>query len=148
MGQFNSSTGDTVPRSGRFTTETAAEAGSRGGKASGEARRARPQTKLRKALQVFEDNAEKLAQQLVDAATGVGPYDGLDPKERAQFAVKALEYAIPRQGSVKAKAAEEPAPGPAREADGISFEQGDSDGIADVSDGVSDTEVVEEEQTA
>lgn len=47
----------------------------------------------------FEQVAEKMAEVIIDAALGQGDFEKLDPKERAQFALKALEYGVgrPRQ---------------------------------------------------
>jgi hypothetical protein len=44
----------------------------------------------------FEDSAEKLAQVIIDAALGNGDFKALNPRERATFAVKGLEYAVGR----------------------------------------------------
>lgn len=87
------------------TKANAAERGRAGGKASAEARRAKKllAADLR-ARKKFEDSAEELAQQLLDAAFGRGVFGALDPKERAQYTVKALEYATgrPRQATAMA----------------------------------------------
>ena len=80
--------------------EVAKAAGRAGGLASGEARRAkRALSADLRAREKFEDAAEELATQLLDAAMGRGIFSALDPKERADYAVKALGYAMgrPRQ---------------------------------------------------
>lgn len=59
------------------------------------ARRATLRADLR-AKAKFEDQAERLAQVIIDAALGNGDFKNLMPRERATFAVKGLEYAVGR----------------------------------------------------
>ena len=44
----------------------------------------------------FEQNADKMAQVVIAAALGKGVYAKLSPKDRAMFALKALDYGIGR----------------------------------------------------
>ena len=79
-----------------------AEAGRRGGVASGETRRAK--RNLRKdvlARQRFIDDADNVAKELLDAALGRGSWAQggnalLDPKERAGILKTCLEYGVGR----------------------------------------------------
>jgi hypothetical protein len=83
-----------------WTSETARQAGLKGGKASAAARRKKAEVRADlRARATFEEAADKMAQVIVSAALGTGDFARLDPKERAQFALKALEYGVgrPRQ---------------------------------------------------
>jgi hypothetical protein len=75
----------------RFTREDAVK----GAMAANEARRRKAALKgAVLAKEKFEKDAEKLADVLIRAALGLEEYAKLDPKDRAMFAVKALEYGI------------------------------------------------------
>lgn len=83
-----------------WTSETARLAGLKGGKASAAARRKKAEVRADlRARATFEEAADKMAQVIIEAALGRGDFERLDPKERAQFALKALEYGVgrPRQ---------------------------------------------------
>lgn len=89
-----------------------------GGKRSGEVRRAKSLMKAdQRAKQKFESAAEQMADILIRAALGKGEFSRIEPKDRAQFAQKVLEYAVgrPRQAAVEQEAPEAEAKG------GISF---------------------------
>jgi hypothetical protein len=84
-----------------FTPETAREAGRKGGAAGAVTKKA--EARVRQAVRAdmkaklkFEAAAEKLASVLIDAALGNGDFEKLEPRERAGFAVKALEYGVGR----------------------------------------------------
>lgn len=84
----------------QLTTEEAREMGRKGAAQTAKARaehkrRADLRADLR-AKAKFEDKAEALAQVIIDAALGNGDFKALNPRERATFAVKGLEYAVGR----------------------------------------------------
>lgn len=73
------------------------ELGRIGGKKSGETRRAKKAVRAdARAKAAFERSAEELANVLINAALGRGEFSRLDPEKKAQFAQKALEYAVGR----------------------------------------------------
>jgi hypothetical protein len=75
----------------RFTKEDAVK----GAMAANEVRRRKAALKGSVlAKEKFEKDADKLADVLIRAALGLEEYAKLDPKDRAMFAVKALEYGI------------------------------------------------------
>lgn len=82
---------------GKLTPEEARELGRRGGQASAAARAER--AKLRQdvlAKARFEQAADDMAKVIIDAAMGREDFAQLAPKERAMFALKALEYGVGR----------------------------------------------------
>ena len=82
---------------GKLTPEEARELGRKGGRASGAARAER--AKLRNdvlARSRFERAADDMANIIIKAAKGEGEFSALQPKERAAFALKALEYGVGR----------------------------------------------------
>lgn len=91
--------------------------GARGGRASAEARRKKKVIRadlLAKAK--FEGRAEDMANVLIQAALGQGDFARLDPKERAQFALKVLEYGLGRPRAMEPAMAE-----PVETVSGLSF---------------------------
>lgn len=83
-----------------WNSETARAAGLKGGKASAVARAKKAAIRADvRARATFEKAAEQMANVIIEAALGRGDFAVLDPKERAQFALKALEYGVgrPRQ---------------------------------------------------
>ena len=83
------------------------EAARRGGKASGETRRRKAQLRGDVAAkEKFEAAAGELAGVLIAAALGKDGFAKLDPKDRATFAIKALEHAIGRPRQVEPAAPE------------------------------------------
>jgi hypothetical protein len=69
----------------------------RGGIKSGETRRAKAKVRADlRARQLFVEDAEALAQEMLDAAHGRGKFSTLDPKERAALLKTCLEYAVGR----------------------------------------------------
>lgn len=105
------------------------EAARRGGQKSAQIRKEQARLKAdARARLRFENATEKMAELLIEAALGEGVFSRLDPKDRANFAVKVLEYGMgrPRQ----ADRAEEPKP---IDAGGIAFAPGgltESDAVA------------------
>jgi len=80
-----------------LTAEEAREMGAKGAAASKLAREKKKQVRADlRAKAKFEDSAEKFAQVIIDAALGNGDFKALNPRERAQFALKGLEYAVGR----------------------------------------------------
>jgi len=82
---------------GKLTPEEARELGRKGGQASAAARAER--AKLRQdvlAKARFEQAADDMAKVIIDAAMGKDDLKVLSPKERAMFALKALEYGVGR----------------------------------------------------
>ena len=82
---------------GKLTPEEARELGRKGGQASAAARAER--AKLRQdvlAKARFEQAADDMAKVIIDAAMGKDDFKVLSPKERAMFALKALEYGVGR----------------------------------------------------
>lgn len=85
------------------------EAGRRGGIVSGEVRRAKAARRKEQEQQVslaqerFDSEAEEMAVIVLRAAKGMGEFVDLRPSQRAQYALKALEYSLgrPRQGEKK-----------------------------------------------
>lgn len=97
-----------------WTPEEAAAYAREGGKARQQQRRAeKAMSSDAKARRVFEAEAEYMARELVKAAKGEGAYAELDPKERAQFALKVLEYGVgrPTQAPKRDESAAEPQSG-------------------------------------
>lgn len=76
------------------------ESGRKAGLASAQARRKKKDIRADlRARAKFEQSAEDLASVLIQAALGKDEFKNLSPKERAVFAIKALEYGVgkPRQ---------------------------------------------------
>jgi len=98
----------------RITAEEAKELGRRGGIRSGEVRAAKAEQKTEaRALALFADASEDIAQALLDAALGKGDWghEGgalLDPKERAGLLKTCLEYAVGRPRPMAAPAESTP----------------------------------------
>lgn len=110
----------------RFTSETARIASAKGrDKARATIARKKELRGDIRAKEAFERDADKLAAVIIAAAMGQGEYARLDPKDRANFALKGLEYAIGRPRPM-AEHSQEPAA-----AAGISFArtEGDGDGL-------------------
>lgn len=112
------------------------EASRLGGLRSAETRRRKAKLRADLLAKVkFEQAAERLAQVLIDAALGEGDFARLDPKDRVNFAVKALEYGVgrPRPLDTTSQEVEEPQRG-------ISFTigspQGDLITVKEVEDAV------------
>lgn len=90
----------------RISKENAKEMGAIGGRRSAEVRAARRAMRGDKAArEKFEQLAPAMADILSDAARGVGAFSTLSPKDRAQFAVKALEYGMGRARAMEAEQA-------------------------------------------
>ena len=71
--------------------------GAKGAAASKLAREKKKQVRADlRAKAKFEDQAERFAQVIIDAALGNGDFKALNPRERAGFALKGLEYAVGR----------------------------------------------------
>lgn len=87
------------------------EDAAKGGRASAEARRRKKALAADvKAKKAFENAADKMAQILINAALGEGEFARLEPKDRAQFAQKVLEYAVGRPRQADPTAPEQEAP--------------------------------------
>lgn len=80
-----------------WTPEQAREMGRRGGRASGKARR----TAEAIARAKLARESPKLAEELLKAARGEPPYDKLDPKDRLNAVLRALEHGIGRAPQAK-----------------------------------------------
>lgn len=80
-----------------WTPEQAREMGRKGGQRSGVTRRSGEQ--LARARLARE--APKLAEELLKAARGEPPYDKLDPRDRLNAVMRALEHGIGRPGTVR-----------------------------------------------
>lgn len=86
---------------GQFDKDTARAAGKAGGKKSAQTRQRRAAIKKDvQAREAFEEAAADLAGVVIDAALGRGDYAKLDPKDRANFAVKGLEWGVGRPRAV------------------------------------------------
>lgn len=117
---------------GKLTPEEASALGRIGGKASAKARAER--SKMRAdilAKSRFERRADDMAEVIIAAALGDGDFASLSPKDRAVFALKALEYGIgrPRQSEPATPAEQE-------EQTGIAFLVKEEDLILDALAGV------------
>jgi hypothetical protein len=118
---------------GKLTPEQARELGRQGGKASAAARAERK--KLRHdvlAKNRFEQAADDMAEILLAAAKGEGEYSQLSPKDRATFALKALEYGIGRP-----RPSEPDAPEVQEQQAGLAFAVREEDKVLDALAGVS-----------
>ena len=119
---------------GKLTPEEARELGRKGGQASAAARAER--SKLRQdvlAKARFERAADDMAAILIDAAMGKGDFTALGPKERAMFALKALEYGVGRP-----RPTEPEAPEVVEQQTGLAFAIREEDAAIDAIAGVSD----------
>ena len=117
-------------------SEEARELGRLGGRASAIARAKR--AKLRNdvlAKARFEDAADKMAQVIIKAALGEGEFGVLLPKERAQFALKALEYGVGRP-----RPSEPDAPEEVETQQGIAFSVREENRVLDALAGVEVTD--------
>lgn len=100
---------DAFDEEGTWDRSKAVEAGRKGGTVSGQVRRAKAQTRkaleaqTSLAMQEFESEAVEMARIVISAAKGQGEFKRLSPKERAGYALKALEFGIgrPRQGEAR-----------------------------------------------
>lgn len=80
-----------------LTPEQARELGRQGGLASQAKRREKAAIRADvRAKAAFANASEEMAKVIIDAAKGTGEFAKLDVKERAQFALKALEYGMGR----------------------------------------------------
>lgn len=84
-----------------FTKDSAAEAGRKGGKASGRARSGQP------SLEDLRKKGPKVLKDLLDAAEGRGAWSKLDPKDRLSALKAALPYVLGRPGPMNPQVEEE-----------------------------------------
>lgn len=85
------------------------DAARRGGLKSAQRRRERAEVRADlRAKTKFEHASEKMADILIRAALGMDEFAKLEPKDRAQFALKVLEYGVgrPRQTEQEKEAPE------------------------------------------
>lgn len=117
---------------GKLTPEEASALGRKGGLASAAARSER--SKLRNDILArarFEQAADKMAEVIIHAALGEDDFSALSPKERAMFALKALEYGVGRP-----RASEPVVPEEADVQAGLAFAVREEDRILDALAGV------------
>ncbi len=107
----------------KLTPEQAKELGRAGGLASAAKRAERAaQRKEILAQARFQEAADDMAAIIIEAAKGHKDFKALSPKDRAQFAVKALEYGVGRPRGVEPAAPEE-----VEEQQGLAFQVADED---------------------
>lgn len=119
---------ETAREKGKLTSEQAREMGKKGGKKSAHTRAIRAAEKAaldasQSARDTFQQRAEDLAKVLIDAALGRGDFAQLAPKDRAGFAVRALEYGVGRPRPMTEE------PPPSAPEPGLHFELGPTDRV-------------------